>query len=561
MSNIKLIEIEIEGEVRTIEKAVLSEFSFMKDSVCEKVEISIDDLDEEDTEVSRYYRMRKNNIQLTDYDDEGKPVKVLNQSVMIAFATEDDEVVSLTNAYNKYYDNYYYVFFPTMIKSGKEYLVHAPFVTKSSRDTIARNNEANNILMKNIGILSADSFLALASLKKLNKENIQDIFFSIERDDQIGKSFEEELDKLLEEDKQIIPCDDGEYRDVENTIFTKESAETYKKVVRLFSKEKMSEYFEAGNEPGISTVEKYNEDFYDFIDKRYETCFFSIKNLLGKIEAKEYEKHDSEWFAKFLELLVGTHMWRGYIILGNTDIRKYPLLRLSDGKHVVPNECEKVYLNNGTIDEVVVQSKAAEYIYKEIFKIKEYSVELEEAIEAIKTVQTMEGAFEAHVEEIKKIVLAINNKKMTAEVLKDKKILYVVNQKNGLRELSSPARVVLGTWDNTNNDMYILLRGINTALLDERYTKYFTSADLKKLGCKEGLVPKVANRWEVYEKQEVPTYGVYVHAMPGRANNRQFNPLFQFELMPQIMIGQNKGTASRSISAKDNYGRKLLQDS
>lgn len=116
---------------------------------------------------------------MTDYDDEQNPVKIENQVVMIAFILDNEEnVISLSEADIK--NTCYYVFFPTMIPSGREFLVHAPFVTKSSRDTIAQNNESNNILMQNIGILAANSFLILAKLNKLNRDNIEEIFFFLQ---------------------------------------------------------------------------------------------------------------------------------------------------------------------------------------------------------------------------------------------------------------------------------------------------------------------------------------------------------------------------------------------
>ena len=224
-----MIDIRICGEVRTIKKTQTRQDEFEKNMKCEIIEIEIADSEEQENESVKYLRLKKEKIQLTDYDDEQNPVKIENQVVMIAFILDNEEnVISLSEADIK--NTCYYVFFPTMIPSGREFLVHAPFVTKSSRDTIAQNNESNNILMQNIGILAANSFLILAKLNKLNRDNIEEIFFSCREEDLIYKTYEKELYRLLGENKKIIPCDDGECRGIDNIIFTMEPKERYKKI-------------------------------------------------------------------------------------------------------------------------------------------------------------------------------------------------------------------------------------------------------------------------------------------------------------------------------------------
>lgn len=108
--------------------------------------------------------------------------------------------------------------------------------------------------MQNIGILAANSFLILAKLNKLNRDNIEEIFFSCREEDLIYKTYEKELYRLLGENKKIIPCDDGECRGIDNIIFTMEPKERYKKIIDLFGKEKIAGYFDADKDADLSLI-------------------------------------------------------------------------------------------------------------------------------------------------------------------------------------------------------------------------------------------------------------------------------------------------------------------
>lgn len=542
LSHLELIDIRICGEVRTIKKTQTRQDEFEKNMKCEIIEIEIADSEEQENESVKYLRLKKEKIQLTDYDDEQNPVKIENQVVMIAFILDNEEnVISLSEADIK--NTCYYVFFPTMIPSGREFLVHAPFVTKSSRDTIAQNNESNNILMQNIGILAANSFLILAKLNKLNRDNIEEIFFSCREEDLIYKTYEKELYRLLGENKKIIPCDDGECRGIDNIIFTIEPKERYKKIIDLFGKEKIAGYFDADKDAdaGVFTIVKryygYYEknyqfyNFYNFIKKKYEINLLSVENLLEKLTVVDYESLDSKTFASFTELLVKKNYSGIYSLFNNNvDIRKYPLLRLHDHSHIIPNKCDNIYMNNGTIDEVAVQNKAAEYIYREIFKIKNYSVELKEARKALKTIQNDSlESFELHIEKIRKILSAVAEQKMSVEEIQNTPMIFVENQATGETKLCRPVDVILGRWDKI--DMYVLLEGVGIDLLYEKYMEYLKLEDLKKIGGGEGL------KEDEYSYRHIAEigWGDYVHAWPERARNRNFDYQFQLEHFSEIM--------------------------
>lgn len=540
LSNIEKIEIDIEGRYRSICRVPLEDFRFAPDSICEEVKIEIDDEDEYIG--NRYYRMKKTGINLKDTDEEGNPVSVKNQSVMVAFPIEDDEIVPVSKTDNS---PCYFVFFPTKIQTDFEYMIHAPFVTKSSRETIASNNEANEQLMKNIGILVADSLIALAFLKKLTIDKIDEIFFDYYRNNVISTSFKEQLVLLLETNQKIIPCNDGKCRDIDNVIFTEENDETLKKIIRLFEKAWLCKYAECQSQFDFCRIDNSSGGFLELVDKHFEYSYLSIEHLFKYMEASEYEKHDTKWFVEFVELLVHPTNYGGYRVCVDADLREFPLVRLANYSHSKISDISIVYTNNGSLDEEVLRSKAVSYIYQEIFKIKEYSVELEEAVSAINDIVEKEAiySFENHIQMVKKIVVAIDNKKITIEEIKNKAILYAANQCTSETRMVKPSDAKLGMWEKYNLNLYVIFQGLSIELLDKRYDQYFSNGDLKKLGCIEG-VKQVADMF--FFNRSAQIYGAtYIHAPWGRANNHNFKPYFQIENMEKAF--QSQITLKKSI--------------
>jgi hypothetical protein len=240
--------------------------------------------------------MRRNGITLLDVDEDGNTIKVSNQSVMIAYKEEDKKVCSIDHSNRFDYEENFFVFFPTQIPSGCQFLVHAPFVTKSSRDTIARNNEANDELMKQLGILIADSMIVLAKEKQLSVDLMEELFFA-DKEERFGKNkliyenFKGEYEKLLREKRALVPCLDGSYHSLQTVLFTSESKTTCETLVRLFGFERLSSYFPVQKVTGICYVQY--SDFFEFISDTFACKKMEVLSILQILKAEDYEKEDT----------------------------------------------------------------------------------------------------------------------------------------------------------------------------------------------------------------------------------------------------------------------------
>lgn len=547
LKNIKKINTIIEDERATIEKVVLDSYDFYDSSEYEYIRITKldtgDEYDEDEDDASFYYLLKRNNITLLDTDDEGEVIEVPDQSVMIAYLLVDDEVCAINDDPYYSHEDCYFVFFPTRIQSNCEFFIHAPFVTKSSRDTIALNNVSNDELMKNIGILVADSMIVLAKEKQLSVELMENMFFS-DADEGFGnkliyESFKEEYIRLIRGRRAIIPCNNDSYKSIHSVLFTSESENNYSLMVDLFGMKWLSDFFGVQSASGVCWVNN-RSGYYEFVQESFGCRKMTIEEVVHSLRANYYEEKKTEWFIDFVGLLVEKNYYGFEVNLNGLD--KLPLIRTNKHKHRTLAQAGKIYLNNGTIDEALLEDPKVNYLYREIFKLKDYSTELSDANEALKLLTSnVDEEFDQQVEALRKVLIAIDNKKITSEDISAKRIILVKNQKSGEVKKFSPKDALIGRWERTNGtfDLYILCKSVDIDLADARYLDSFSVQELKRLGCKtDGLSFSKGDRFDFFNCNGMRGKGWderNLRPLMGKANNRLFQPLYQFNYFDEIL--------------------------
>lgn len=551
LKNIKVINTVVGDDRETLRKVVIKDFSVCENTKAEYIKIIKDqsDIPVEDVDSAIYYYLfERNNLMLYDTDEDGEKIEVKDQSVMVAFL-EHDGIAALSDFDDdEDYDKHFFVFFPTRIQSNCDFLVHAPFVTKSSRDTIALNNEANEVLMKNIGTLVADSLLLFAKENMLSVDLMEKLFFA---NDEIGfgntsifMAFTEEYTKLLNARRALIPCVEGSCKGIQSVLFTSESEDSCKKMRNLFGMKWLSDFYGIKNTAEFCYVDD-ESIFFDFIEETYGTKKMDISDIVYSLKAKFYEEKTTEWFADYVDLIIRKTYYGYSASYDNLD--RLPLVRTKNGKHRTLAQASKVYLNNGTLDEKLLEDSKCEFLYKEVFKLKEFSTELQDAKDSIRKLSSGAGiSFDEQLDLLRKVYIALENKKISSSDISNEQILSVINQKTGAIRRVSPQSALVGRWERTNGtfDLYTLCAGVDIELTDPRYLEAFTVAELKQLGCKtDGLSlsdnrsshNSIFNFFNCNGMKGKGWYETHLRPLVGRANNRQFQPLCQMVCFDEIM--------------------------
>ncbi len=521
-----------------INKNIESDESLDNNENIQRINITIENEQYDDLE-QWFWLMTKSNIELIDSEDDDNDLHIYNQSVKIAFVEDDEEVAPCPCSYwdNDIY-NCLYVFFPTRIQSNCEFIIHAPFVTKSSRDTIALNNYANSVLKHNIGVLIADSLFAFAKRDMLSLDLIDELYYTDHKDEEIWKSYSKRLKELIKDGKELIPCGSYNSKALSEVLFTTEKTTTFESIMKLFGREWLANYYKIPNTFEICQIEG-NCAFYDFLKTNFKCKELSLQEIVNSIGANFYSEKSSQWFIDFINLFVVKSNFGYDILLDNID--RFPFVRRKDGTHTNLEKANNVFLNNGTLDEEILSNPAVKYLYEYVYKFKNYSVELGDAKEAIKEIKSLniDRDFERYAELLSKVLIAIDMRKLSYEDIESEPIMLVQNQKNNNKKKVAPPNALIGTWTRTNGDydLYILLKGVDVNLLDPRYMQRFDVRELKQLGCKEGLDYYDVSRYSYLMEigAEDAWSAKHIRPLPGRANNRMFKPLQQIKYVPEML--------------------------
>lgn len=180
-----------------------------------------------------------------------------------------------------------FCYFPTKEYTGLKFIVHAPFLLTSSRETVKANEEHNIEMVDLLSDLGRDSILFLRDIGiKERKQLVNDDFFlniipkpkkqvywwqsdsESEKDKLSFEPFAEKIREMLSEE-EIFPCSDGmSYVSAENAYWvrTPKMAETFddEKLVVLTGNENAKWIFQPKN--NFNDQQNTNREFYDYIN-------------------------------------------------------------------------------------------------------------------------------------------------------------------------------------------------------------------------------------------------------------------------------------------------------
>lgn len=368
LKHLKSITLRTKNIYKSIEKNVTKKQNIINDSVCEEVEIFINSNDYGLTDSVKYsfLMMTKNNITLTDFDSEGNNVVVENQSVKIAYPMDEDK--NLCEPFEFDLNDNYYVFFPTMIKNQYPFLIHAPFITKFSRDTFSQTSEANINLKKSIGMLIADSIIVLANQNLITENDLVNKFFDVESDTQITESFKREFESIIIKNYPVLPTLDRKFTSFDRALFSKENSKDSNDIISLMGKKWISDKFQCSESFGVCNIEstKYDRNNYVyFLLENFNPKILSKEYLLDSLSSEYFSVKDNEWLKKFIGLFIEEDTYRygnskSFTVNVDYDLKKYPLLRLRDHSHINYEQSQmidNIYLNNKSIEEDILNDE------------------------------------------------------------------------------------------------------------------------------------------------------------------------------------------------------------
>lgn len=586
LTHLKKITIIADDKTRIINKKVFDKNKVKSSTTYQMTRIRIVQKDKNSFETNDYYFLlfRKDKISVTDKDKDGNVEKIDNQSVMIAYSlkedlsnVDDDEDTHLERrsiyrmkfTLDKVSRNNYFVFFPTAIRNEYPFFIHAPFITKFSRDTFAENNSVNKKLMTMIGRLIADSLLILTkkgyfdnkdthtrSFSTFLRYDIYDeYFFRIGLEPTIYNAFTNEFENLVQT-YNLIPAFDNKYVSLNKAIFTSLNEEEAKLVKTLFGKEWFNECFHCEDGFKLCPIVHNHSQFKEFIEELTDKDILDKRFILENISEDYLKEQDNKWFKKFIQIFIKKkHNFYEGTSLEITDdvgdIRPFPLVKLANGDFINYETLQKrddIFINNHSLDESLFNEPINDstyyleaindpiyYLYSNVFSIKKFSPDLAGAMKAIRMIETHHDlSIHAYCQYLSMIVHAVKDNLIDKHELENRPIIKIRNLKTHDVDFVIPAQATIGHFNKGNINLYEMYADSNVSLVvEEAYKNGLNDNDFILLGCNSDFKIGRITEWVFFQKNDsivnshhIPKYNLYLKTFKSKASNRSFNPLF-----------------------------------
>jgi len=279
-------------------------------------------------------------------------LKKKNLVVNIAYKTENNKIVEADSPYLS-------VFFPTKIETDLNFLIHAPYKTTPSRETIPFEDEDNKELTIKLASLFTKSLLVLRDKKIidipfLNKLPLKTFFY----DKPIYSIFQKELVSLLKEEK-ILPSSIDTYIQSTDAILARG-----KDLVNLLDSKDLETLFKKKYWLSTEITRDNTNELRTFIIENLDIDEKDFETFAKAIDTEFLKSKTDKWLVDFYSLLINQ----------NSLFNKYGTLRYKRIFKLDNNEFASIYDENGRINIYLPRKDKSNFkVIKKIFIQNEQS--------------------------------------------------------------------------------------------------------------------------------------------------------------------------------------------
>mgnify|MGYP000870039541 CR=1 FL=1 len=501
LSSIEEINTDIDGKMRCIRKKVSdSESGILKQKphlISDNV--TFERISIEDTITKKeYYRFKLSEISLIDEIKKGEKRVINNQSVMIAYRLNSDGTILPISKSDDKYNDKYFVYFPTVIRTHLEYLVHAPFKTTPGREGI-KEVEANDILYESIMRLVVYSLFYLIDRKEITHDFYNFILLPTKDTDSriLMPKLKDILHKALIHGIKILPASNGGYTSLQEILIEKYTTKEKGRLKKLFSVSEIASHISEYQQQKYWDSGFFSTELHNFIrtSKLYQQDKNEINftSLLLELSANWLESKSVEDLKEIYELT--------RLTINNFEIRRtlikeklpyLPLIRKPDGKHVSA-QSPGIYLRDSDIHSELWNDESCRSFIRDILKVKEYDrgEVIKDEILSKYTNADVSISLSANITDLRAILSDIDDNNIHCDEINKYKILSGINAGTGISKWCKPEELYLTEKTGGESNTEILLHGIESVyFLHPDYASFTNEYDenpLTKLGVHQKL--------------------------------------------------------------------------
>ena len=299
---------EIQWNTETDSGHYLSEINGNKASLISQV-------NEEDSLID--YFLFKKNIQVDD----------TKLNIVVAYPLNSNGTV------DPVHDSKLFVFFPTNERTGFKFLVHAPYKTTPSRESIPFDDSQNQLITKELAALVAESIIGLKDSGLLNVNVLSILPIDSDNEHPLYKSAFRQV-KLIFEKEPLLPTITGNYERSSSAILARE-----KELTNLLESADCSSLFNKNAWLSTDiTHAKPTSVLRDYLTKELRIPEITMQKFCSDITEEFIKAKPDDWVVNFYSsITTNTALYRvgtGHQTKGVLRVR--PIIRLEDDSHVCP---------------------------------------------------------------------------------------------------------------------------------------------------------------------------------------------------------------------------------
>ncbi|MDP8241246.1 MAG: DUF3883 domain-containing protein [Candidatus Hatepunaea meridiana] len=446
----------------------------------------------------REYLVFKKNIEIDD----------AKLSISVAYPLDTDDGGKVIPVH----DSKLFVFFPTNERTGLKFLVHAPYKTTPSRESIPFEDNQNKIITNKLSMLIAESIQSIKGKGLLDVSFLNLLPIYPENEHPLYMSAFKKVKEILTTNP-LLPTSDNGYVNSKDTLLARE-----KELSTLLGSSDCSRLFE--RKSWLSTAITYDKarELRDYLTGILDIPEITMQKFCGQITDEFIKNKPDEWIVEFYaNITKNKALYRESTSYQKKGIlRDRPIIRLENDSHVCPEN------DSGDL-QVYLPSKG-----KSKFKtVKRAIVENEESIEFLRSLGLKEPDI---IDEIKEFIITkyrgnyiekdeyIDDfervltiwsqsdeyrKREVADLLKQSQFIRCINQNKSIA-YQKPGNVYFVTdkllsWykGNPDKNIYFLEIGIQLTEIGKKFLESMSVRyDLKMSGTKDIRV----NRYGWYER-------------------------------------------------------------
>lgn len=429
-----------------------------------------------------------------------------NLKVEIAYKLEPDEnnqdqIVSVPDQESKLV-----VYFPTEKVTYLNFIIQGPFKTTPNRENIPLDDKQNEVIIKEIASLVAESIPIIKKLNFLSTNFLEVLPIDDENYDEpiYSAIYDRVKEKFLSEEK-LLPTNHGGYTNPNDSILGRG-----KGLTRLLKRKDIQLLFNKSHWLDTNITFNRTRELRDYLVNKLGIDEINFENFLKSITEKFIKTKNDKWVIQFYVELTDRDglfkertNWRSEGVLRNK-----PIIRLKNNRHCSPFDSSgkiQVYLPTKTKSSyktvkksIAENDKALEFLKKLEISKPDIFAEINEFIIPKYAKEEIDINDDRYFEDIEKLLNAFLKKKSSEKKetlisdLKGLPIIDAVNPTTGENYLMSPSEVYINT-----NDLRFYFEGFDGAhFINKNLYRKFGQKEFDEFAVKVGC-NKVPKRIEI----------------------------------------------------------------